>query len=124
MLEFWPSGGQCLHPRIIRIENWQNRPFVCYNSSTKGGFFVNLCNIDEIKALLQRHGFRFSKSKGQNFLTAAWVPQQICTSSEIDTHCGVLEIGPGIGPPHGPALPPCRQSGLRRGGYFPSSRPG
>ena len=64
----------------------------------KGGFFVNLCNIDEIKALLQRHGFRFSKSKGQNFLTAAWVPQQICTSSEIDTHCGVLEIGPGIGP--------------------------
>jgi 16S rRNA (adenine1518-N6/adenine1519-N6)-dimethyltransferase len=59
---------------------------------------VNLCNIDEIRALLQRHGFRFSKSKGQNFLTAAWVPEEICTASGIDETCGVLEIGPGIGP--------------------------
>ena len=59
---------------------------------------MNLCNIDEIKALLNRHGFRFSKAKGQNFLTAAWVPEQICESAGIDATCGVLEIGPGIGP--------------------------
>lgn len=59
---------------------------------------MNLCNIDEIKALLARHGFRFSKAKGQNFLTAAWVPRQIAEDAGIDQDCGVLEIGPGIGP--------------------------
>ena len=36
---------------------------------------MNLCDIGYIKALLERHGFRFSKSMGQNFLTAAWVPE-------------------------------------------------
>ena len=35
---------------------------------------MDLCNINEIKALLARHGFHFSKAKGQNFLTQSWVP--------------------------------------------------
>ena len=38
---------------------------------------MNLCNAPELKALLARHGFRFSKSKGQNFLIASWVPEDI-----------------------------------------------
>ena len=59
---------------------------------------MNLCDIHEIKALLARHGFRFSKAKGQNFLTAAWVPQRIAQDSGVGPDCGVLEIGPGIGP--------------------------
>ena len=59
---------------------------------------MNLCDIHEIKALLARHGFRFSKAKGQNFLTAAWVPQRIAQDSGVGSDCGVLEIGPGIGP--------------------------
>jgi 16S rRNA (adenine1518-N6/adenine1519-N6)-dimethyltransferase len=59
---------------------------------------MNLTNINEIKALLGRHGFHFSKSMGQNFLIEAWVPQQIALSSEADEHTGVMEIGPGIGP--------------------------
>ena len=59
---------------------------------------MNLCDIHEIKALLARHGFHFSKAKGQNFLTAAWVPQQIAQAAGIGTDCGVLEVGPGIGP--------------------------
>lgn len=29
---------------------------------------MNLTDIRDIKALLARHGFRFSKSMGQNFL--------------------------------------------------------
>ena len=36
---------------------------------------MDLCNINEIKALLTRHGFHFSKAKGQNFLTQSWVPR-------------------------------------------------
>lgn len=58
---------------------------------------MNLCNINEVKALLLRHGFRFSKSMGQNFLTADWVPAEIVSRSGLDKSHGVLEIGPGIG---------------------------
>ena len=59
---------------------------------------MDLCNISEIKALLARHGFRFSKSMGQNFLIDGSVPRAIAAASEADASCGVLEIGPGIGP--------------------------
>jgi 16S rRNA (adenine1518-N6/adenine1519-N6)-dimethyltransferase len=59
---------------------------------------MNLCDINVIKPLLQKHGFRFSKSKGQNFLTQSWVPREIAEAAGIDETCGVLEVGPGIGP--------------------------
>ena len=59
---------------------------------------MNLCDIREIKALLARHGFHFSKSMGQNFLIADWVPQDIAEAAQLDQNCAVLEIGPGIGP--------------------------
>jgi len=58
---------------------------------------MDLCNYSEIKKLLERYGFNFSKSLGQNFLTASWVPERIALESEISDACGVLEIGPGIG---------------------------
>jgi 16S rRNA (adenine1518-N6/adenine1519-N6)-dimethyltransferase len=50
-----------------------------------------------MKFLLAKHGFRFSKSKGQNFLTASWVPREIAEGAGVDEDCGVLEIGPGFG---------------------------
>lgn len=59
---------------------------------------MNLCDIQQIKALLARHGFHFSKAKGQNFLTQSWVPRQMVEEASIDEDCGVVEIGPGIGP--------------------------
>lgn len=62
-----------------------------------GWWNMDLCNIHEIKELLTRHGFRFSKSMGQNFLVASWVPERIVAESGIDLQSGVLEIGPGIG---------------------------
>ncbi len=58
---------------------------------------MRLTDINDIKALLARHGFRFSKSMGQNFLTASWVPEQIADYSNLDENTGVLEVGPGIG---------------------------
>ena len=58
---------------------------------------MDLCNINEIKSLLARHGFRFSKSMGQNFLIADWVPREIAKASRTHPDAGVLEIGPGIG---------------------------
>ena len=58
---------------------------------------MDLCDIREVRALLNRHGFRFSKALGQNFLVADWVPRDIAAASEADGAHGVLEIGPGIG---------------------------
>ena len=58
---------------------------------------MKLTDYGEIQELLLRHGFRFSKSMGQNFLTADWVPQQIADAAGLDENTGVLEIGPGIG---------------------------
>lgn len=59
---------------------------------------MNLCDIREVKPLLARHGFHFSKAKGQNFLIADWVPRRIAEDAGVDREAGVLEIGPGIGP--------------------------
>ena len=58
---------------------------------------MNLTDYKEIRALLERHGFRFSKALGQNFLTAAWVPEDIAEAAGLDEQTGVLEIGPGVG---------------------------
>ena len=59
---------------------------------------MNLCDYNAIRELLGRHGFHFSKSMGQNFLIDPAVPADIAASSQADAGCGVLEIGPGIGP--------------------------
>ena len=58
---------------------------------------MDLCDYHQIKALLDAHGFHFSKAKGQNFLTRAWVPARIAEEAGVDEGCGVLEVGPGIG---------------------------
>ena len=59
---------------------------------------MDLCNRNDIQALLLRHGFRFSKSMGQNFLIEDWVPRYTAEASGEDENTGVLEVGPGIGP--------------------------
>ena len=59
---------------------------------------IDLCNVTELKALLARHGFHFSKAKGQNFLIQSWVPERIAEEAGACGDCGVLEIGPGVGP--------------------------
>lgn len=58
---------------------------------------MELTNSEYIRELLGRHGFRFSKSLGQNFLTAAWVPEDIAAAGVPEEGMGVLEVGPGIG---------------------------
>ena len=58
---------------------------------------MNLTNPSELKLLLGKHGFRFSKAMGQNFLIASWVPERIASEAGIDESTGVLEVGPGVG---------------------------
>ena len=57
---------------------------------------INVTDIHVMKPLLAEHGFHFSKAKGQNFLIASWVPEEIAQT--VNESNGVLEIGPGIGP--------------------------
>ena len=59
---------------------------------------MDLCDRRTIESLLTRHGFRFAKSMGQNFLIEGWVPRDTAEVCGADEDCGVLEIGPGIGP--------------------------
>ena len=58
---------------------------------------MDLCNREELKKLLARHGFHFSKSMGQNFLVEAWAPRDIAAACAGTPGHAVLEIGPGVG---------------------------
>ncbi|WP_251943981.1 16S rRNA (adenine(1518)-N(6)/adenine(1519)-N(6))-dimethyltransferase RsmA [Staphylococcus sp. Marseille-Q5304] len=49
------------------------------------------------KALLQKHGFNFKKSLGQNFLVDVNIINKIIDASDIDETTGIIEVGPGMG---------------------------
>ena len=44
---------------------------------------MNLCDINQIKLLLARHGFKFSKDLGQNFLCDDQIPAAIAEGAGI-----------------------------------------
>jgi 16S rRNA (adenine1518-N6/adenine1519-N6)-dimethyltransferase len=48
-------------------------------------------------AVLEKHGFRFQKKYGQNFLIDTHILEKIIDAAEIGPEDFVLEIGPGIG---------------------------
>lgn len=50
-----------------------------------------------IKSIMERYGFRFSKSLGQNFIIDDHVIDRITAGADIRPEDYVLEIGPGIG---------------------------
>lgn len=57
---------------------------------------MNLSDINTVRALLQKNGFTFKKSLGQNFL----INPDVCPAmadAACDKDTGVIEIGPGIG---------------------------
>lgn len=50
-----------------------------------------------VKEVLSQHGFKFSKSLGQNFLIDGNIVRKIVSESNITKDDYVLEIGPGMG---------------------------
>ena len=60
-------------------------------------FVKNLSDIAVIRDVLSRHGFRFSKSLGQNFLVNPGVCPRMAEECGASPETGVLEVGPGIG---------------------------
>lgn len=58
---------------------------------------MRIADYSVTKAVLERHGFTFKKSFGQNFLTDTNILQKIVDTADIDDQVNVIEIGPGIG---------------------------
>lgn len=58
---------------------------------------MRIADYSVTRAVLERHGFTFKKSFGQNFLTDTNILQNIVDTAEIDKNVNVIEIGPGIG---------------------------
>ena len=58
---------------------------------------MRIADYSVTRAVLERHGFTFKKSFGQNFLTDTNILQKIVDTAEIDENVNVIEIGPGIG---------------------------
>ncbi len=60
-------------------------------------YLENLCDIHVVKDILNRHGFNFSKSLGQNFIINSNICPRMAEDCSDFYDSGVLEIGPGIG---------------------------
>ena len=58
---------------------------------------MKIADYSVTRAILERHGFTFKKSFGQNFLTDTNILQKIVDTAELDKEVNVIEIGPGIG---------------------------
>ena len=57
----------------------------------------SLSDLATIRGILSRHGFRFSKSLGQNFLIDPSVCPRMARECGAGERTGVIEIGPGVG---------------------------
>ncbi len=58
---------------------------------------TDLTSPATVRDIIERHGFAFTKSLGQNFITSRSALDRMLDAAGIDSDTGVLEIGPGIG---------------------------
>lgn len=63
----------------------------------EGVLIMNLTNIGNVREILGRHGFSFSKGLGQNFIINPDICPRIAENGNAREGFGVLEIGTGIG---------------------------
>ncbi|WP_214484092.1 16S rRNA (adenine(1518)-N(6)/adenine(1519)-N(6))-dimethyltransferase RsmA [Bacillus sp. SM2101] len=57
----------------------------------------DIATPNRTRAILEKYGFSFKKSLGQNFLIDTNVLRRIVDHAELTEESGVIEIGPGIG---------------------------
>lgn len=58
----------------------------------------DLCDLNVIKRILNKYGFKFSKSLGQNFIVDHEIcPKMVDECLAFGDNIGVIEVGPGIG---------------------------
>lgn len=56
-----------------------------------------LTDINQIRSIMERHGFNFSKALGQNFLINPSVCPRMAEEAVENENMGIIEVGPGIG---------------------------
>lgn len=56
-----------------------------------------IATLQRTKELLEKHGFSFKKSLGQNFLIDRNILEKIIRVANVTKETGVIEIGPGFG---------------------------
>lgn len=56
-----------------------------------------IASIQRTRELLEKHGFSFKKSLGQNFLIDRNILEKIVRVANVTNESGVIEIGPGFG---------------------------
>ncbi|MFA9559777.1 16S rRNA (adenine(1518)-N(6)/adenine(1519)-N(6))-dimethyltransferase RsmA [Evansella sp. AB-rgal1] len=57
----------------------------------------DIATPNKTKSILEKYGFSFKKSLGQNFLIDTNVLKRIVQAADLNESSGVIEIGPGIG---------------------------
>lgn len=57
----------------------------------------DIATVSRTKEVMDKYGFTFKKSLGQNFLIDVNVIQSVLTKANITEKTGVIEVGPGIG---------------------------
>lgn len=57
----------------------------------------DIATVSRTKEILNKHGFTFKKSLGQNFLIDANVIHRVLDKAEVSEDTAVIEVGPGIG---------------------------
>ncbi|MCL1950057.1 MAG: 16S rRNA (adenine(1518)-N(6)/adenine(1519)-N(6))-dimethyltransferase RsmA [Turicibacter sp.] len=57
----------------------------------------DIATMGKTREIIQKHGFTFKKSFGQNFLTDTNILTKIVDAADLGPDVGVIEIGPGIG---------------------------
>ena len=58
---------------------------------------MKLTSVRDVAGIMNRHGLKFNKGYGHNFLINEAVPKRIAAECGADPDSGILEIGPGIG---------------------------
>ena len=72
-------------------------PLKKYRNNSNPEEKMKLYAPSTIREIKEKHGFRLSKSLGQNFLTDKNIIDEIVASAQINPNDLVVEIGPGIG---------------------------
>jgi len=58
---------------------------------------MEISNKSRTRAIIEKHGFKFKKRFGQNFLTDANILRKIIAVAGLNEEVAVIEVGPGIG---------------------------
>ena len=65
--------------------------------------------LESVRGLLERHGLRPSRRRGQSFLVQPGIAERIARAAEVPPGGSVIEIGPGLGILTRALAPLCRQ---------------